>query len=71
VHPCHSVQTPLTGLLSCLVLGPVLALGLSDVTNQDAARGIKGALTEGAASAIAKLGVPGGFLRMPTNSSQS
>src|SRR5277367_609240 len=55
----------LTGLLSCFVLGPVFALGLNDLTNQDAARGIKGALTEGAASAIAKLGVPGGFLNNP------
>ena len=53
------------GMLTCLVLGPVFALGLSDLTNQDASRGIKGALTEGAASAIAKLGVPGGFLNNP------
>ena len=55
----------LAGLLSCLVLGPVFALGLTDLTKRDAARGIKGALTEGAASAIAKLGVPGGFLNNP------
>jgi len=55
----------LTGLMSCLVLGPAFALGLEDLTNQDATRGIKGALTEGAASAIAKLGVPGGFLNNP------
>ena len=55
----------LTGLLSCLVLGPVFGLGLNDLTNQDATRGIKGALTEGASSAIAKLGVPGGFLNNP------
>ena len=54
-----------TGLMSCLVLGPAFALGLEDLTNQDATRGIKGALTEGAASAIAKLGVPGGFLNNP------
>lgn len=55
----------LTGLLSCLALGPVFALELGELTNQDAARGIKGALTQGAASAIAKLGVPGGFLNNP------
>jgi len=54
-----------TALLSCLALVPVFALGLSDLTNQDAARGIKGALTQGASSAIAKLGVPGGFLDNP------
>jgi len=55
--PARSITV--SGLLSCLVLGPVFALGLSDLTNQDATRGIKGALTEGATSAIAKLGVPG------------
>lgn len=55
----------LAALLSCVVLGPVFALGLSDLTNQDAAQGIKGALTEGATSAIAKLGVPGGFSNNP------
>ena len=55
----------LTALLSCLVPGPVFALGLNDLTNQDASQGIKGALTEGASSAIAKLGVPGGFFNNP------
>ena len=53
------------GLMGCLLAGPVLAVGLVDLTNQDAARGIKGALTQGAASAIAKLGVPGGFSNNP------
>lgn len=61
--PARSIA--LAALLSCLVLGPAFALGLNDLTNQDASRGIKGALTEGAASAIAKLGVPGGFLDNP------
>ena len=55
----------LAGLLSYLVLGPVFALGFNDLTNEDASRGIKGALTEGTTSAIAKLGVPGGFLNNP------
>jgi hypothetical protein len=55
----------LTGLLACVVSGLAFALGLNDLTNQDAARGIKGALTEGAVSAITKLGVPGGFLNNP------
>ena len=55
----------LHGILGCLVCGSALSLGLADLTNQDAARGIKGALTEGAASAISKLGVPGGFLNNP------
>src|SRR5579864_4978240 len=53
------------GILCCLVFGSALSLGLADLTNQDAARGIKGALTEGVASAISKLGVPGGFLNNP------
>jgi uncharacterized protein DUF4197 len=55
----------MTGLLSCFLAGPVLALDLADLTNQDAARGIKGALTQGANSAIGKLGVPGGFMNNP------
>lgn len=55
----------LTGLLGCGLIGSVLALGLADLTNQDAARGIKGALDQGVTSAIAKLGVPGGFFNNP------
>jgi len=55
----------LAGLLGCLVLGPAFALGLGDLTNQDASRGIKGALTEGVTSAVGRLGVPGGFLNNP------
>ena len=53
-------STALTGLLSGVFFGSVFALGLSDLTNQDAARGIKGALYQEAASVIGKLGVPGG-----------
>jgi len=53
------------GLLGCLAAGSVFALGLGDITNQDAAKGIRGALTQGAESAIGKLGVPGGFLNNP------
>src|ERR1700685_269562 len=52
-------------LLTGLVAGAALATGLADLSNADAARGIKGALTQGAASAVAKLGVPGGFLNNP------
>jgi Protein of unknown function (DUF4197) len=58
-------STALTGLLSGLFFSSVFALGLGDLTNQDAARGIRGALNQGAASAIGKLGVPGGFLNNP------
>jgi hypothetical protein len=55
----------LLGTLGCLLAGFALALGLADLTNQDAARGIKGALDKGAASAVGKLGIPGGFLNNP------
>ena len=58
-------STALTGLLSALFFSSVFALGLGDLTNQDAVRGIRGALNQGAASAISKLGVPGGFLNNP------
>jgi uncharacterized protein DUF4197 len=52
-------------MLGCLFAGSAWALGLDDLTNQEAASGIKGALTQGAASAISKLGVPGGFSNNP------
>jgi hypothetical protein len=52
-------------LMGCLMAGSALALGLDDLTNQDAARGIRGALTQGATAAIGKLGVPGGFSNNP------
>jgi hypothetical protein len=57
----------LSGLLGCLVAGSALALalGLADLSNTDAARGIKGALDQGATSAVARLGVAGGFLNNP------
>ncbi len=54
-----------TALLACLLIGPVFALSLGDLSNRDAASGIKGVLTQGAASAIGKLGVPGGFSNNP------
>jgi hypothetical protein len=51
--------------MSCWLAGSAFSLSLADLTNQDAARGIRGALTDGAASAIGKLGVPGGFMNNP------
>lgn len=39
-----------------------MSLELADLSNKDAASGIRGALEQGAASAVGKLGVPGGFL---------
>ena len=61
----HFQSLTLNALFGCLIAGPALALGLADLSNQDAARGIKGALNQGAASAVAKLGIPGGFLNNP------
>ena len=55
----------LTAAFGSFFLSSVFALGISDLTDQDAARGIRGALNQGAASAIDKLGAPGGFLDNP------
>ncbi len=55
-----------TGTLAALLFSvAAVAGGLADLTNQDAAQGIKGALNTGVASAVSKLGVPGGFLNNP------
>jgi hypothetical protein len=61
----HGGSIGLCGLLGCFVFGIACALSLADLSNQDAALGIKGALDQGAAVAVAKLGVPGGFLNNP------
>jgi Protein of unknown function (DUF4197) len=52
-------------LAACLIAVSAAALDLSQLTNQDAARGMRGALATGASAAIGKLGVPGGFLNDP------
>lgn len=52
-------------LFSGLLAAAAVASGLADLSNEDAARGIRGALTQGAAAAVSKLGVPGGFLNNP------
>jgi hypothetical protein len=51
--------------LAAILASAAYPLGLGDLTNQDAASGIRGALSQGAASAIDKLGVPGGFSNNP------
>src|SRR5271156_6396448 len=61
----NPLRMSLMGLLAFAFLGSAFALSLADLSNQDAARGIKGALDQGAASAVAKLGVAGGFLNNP------
>ena len=50
----------------CVVsLAPALAASLDRLTNADAASGLKQALTEGSAAAVAKLGVENGYLANP------
>jgi hypothetical protein len=53
------------GLMSGLLSGAAFGLSLSDISNQEASGGIKGALNTGISSAVGKLGVPGGFLNNP------
>lgn len=53
------------GLAGVLLMGSAPGLDLGDLTNKDAAAGIKGALNKGAASAVDQLGVPGGFMNNP------
>lgn len=53
------------GLLCGVLSGSAFAVGLSELSNHDATQGIKGALDQGAAFAVGKLGVPGGFLNNP------
>lgn len=48
-----------TGLM---IAFPASAAGLGNLTNKDAVAGLKDALTQGSAAAIAKLGVENGFL---------
>jgi hypothetical protein len=65
VSTTHLRSIAATAIMSLLVMGSALALDLADLTNQDAAKGIKGALGDGINSAIGKLGVPGGFMNNP------
>ena len=65
MNALHFRSLTVGALLGCIIVGPALALGLAEISNQDASLGIKGALNQGAASAVAKLGVPGGFINNP------
>ena len=52
-----------SGLIFALIISaPSFALGIADLSNQDAIAGLKDALTQGSAAAIGKLGVENGFL---------
>ena len=51
--------------LSILLIGDASAAGIADITNSDAASGLKQALNEGSIAAVAKLGVENGFFANP------
>ena len=59
------IGAALLGAILCLLTAPLFALSLSDLSNQDAAGGLRGALNQGISTAVGKLGVPGGFLNNP------
>ncbi len=63
--PLVSKWLPSVAFAAFLTAGTAFGFSLADLTNQDATRGIKGALSAGAASAIDKLGVSGGFMNNP------
>jgi len=65
----HRGSPVLVGAIGFLLAGSAFALGLADLTNQDAARGIKGALSAGATSAVAPSPVaPSGHATMSPGS---
>lgn len=49
-------------VLALLISVPAMALGLSDLSSQDASGGLKDALVQGVGAAVGKLGVADGFL---------
>ena len=51
--------------LGCLVITAPAAAGLDNISNAEAATGLKQALMDGSAAAVAKLGVENGFLANP------
>ena len=54
------------GFLAAIVISvPVLAAGLEGVSNTEAVSGLKQALTDGSAAAVAKLGIENGFFANP------
>lgn len=53
------------GLLLLVILSPVRAAGLGDISQQDSSGALRQALTQGASAAVASLGKPDGFLGNP------
>ncbi|HEX2830381.1 MAG TPA: DUF4197 domain-containing protein [Burkholderiales bacterium] len=52
-------------LLACLAAGSAVAAGVAGISNSEASSGLKQALTDGSAAAVAQLGKEGGFLNNP------
>jgi hypothetical protein len=48
-------------IATIVLVAPAWAIGLADITNKDAVSGLRQALTDGASSAVGKLGVENGF----------
>lgn len=53
------------GTFAVLAGGSAAGLELADLSNRDATAGVKAALARGSEVAVAKLGVPDGFLSNP------
>jgi len=51
--------------LSILLIGNAAAAGIADLSNADAVRGLRQALADGSAAAVAKLGVENGYFGNP------
>jgi hypothetical protein len=51
-----------SGILAALIVSSASAAGLDEISNRDAINGLKTALTNGAQSAVAKLGKQDGFM---------
>ncbi len=57
------VNTARSLLIALALIAPsAMALSLADISNADAASGLKAALEKGSVAAVGKLGVPNGFL---------
>src|SRR3954466_8277831 len=61
----NSGMRRILALLACIVTCSASAAGLEGISNSEASSGLKQALTDGSAAAVAKLGSPGGFLNNP------
>lgn len=66
--PFVRLRPLLSGCLICFLLGlsaPSLSASLDTLSSKDAAGGLRAALSQGVDTAVAQLGVPGGFLKDP------